>query len=315
MPRAGASSPSSRPWSTSTTRRPPSIPRRLPHLRERILERSQALGLARDLGIEPGDPAAEHLARLDNHLCEIKELQIRDGLHVFGRSPEGGPLTDLLVALARAPRGRGEGGDASLLRALAADLELDWDPLGATLGDPWAGPRPPALVGPRPVANPRRHRRAPGAAEPAAGRRRGRARSRLGGNPSGAATDRRAPAARRGILRHCRDRGPARGAGRSARPARPQRRTDPRPARGAADRPQLLLGRLPRRADAGSLAAGLALGRAGGRAVPAAPRHLARGRWRCPPGAPPTCAPAATTSRRPWRSSAAVRDGTPTAAG
>ena len=125
-------------------------PRRLPHLRERILERSQALGLARDLGIEPGDPTAEHLTRIDNHLCEIKELQIRDGLHVFGRSPEGGPLTDLLVALARAPRDRGEGADSSLLRALAADLELDWDPLGATLGDPWAGPRPPALVGPGP---------------------------------------------------------------------------------------------------------------------------------------------------------------------
>ncbi len=122
-------------------------PRRLPHLRERILERSHELGLARDLGIEPGD---DHLAELDNHLCEIKELQIRDGLHVFGRSPEGGQLTDLLVALARAPRGRGEGGNASLLRALAADLELGWDPLGATLGDPWAGPRPPALIGPGP---------------------------------------------------------------------------------------------------------------------------------------------------------------------
>ena len=122
-------------------------PRRLPHLRERIIERSHALGLARDLGIDPGDPAADHLARLDNHLCEIKELQIRDGLHVFGRSPAGGSLTDLLVALARAPRGGGEGGNTSLLRALAADLGLGWDPLGAELGEPWAGKRPPVLVG------------------------------------------------------------------------------------------------------------------------------------------------------------------------
>ena len=290
-------------------------PRRLPHLRERILERSQALGLARDLGIEPGDPTAEHLTRIDNHLCEIKELQIRDGLHVFGRSPEGGPLTDLLVALARAPRGRGEGADASLLRALAADLELDWDPLGATLGDPWAGPRPPALVGPGPwrTQGDTVERLELLSRRLVAGR--GRARSRLDGNPSGAATDRRAPAARGGILRHCRDRGPARGAGRSARPARPQRRTHPRPARGAADRPQLLLGRLPRRADAGSLAAGLALGRAGGRAVPAAPRHLApaggavrlgyrqhahrRRRHRAGPGAPRL--PSAMGHRQPPR--------------
>ena len=123
-------------------------PRRLPHLRERIIERSQALGLARDLGIEPADP--DHLARLDNHLCEIKELQIRDGLHVLGRSPEGEPLTDLLIALARAPSGRGDGGNSSLLRALSADLDLGWDPLGAVLGDPWAGPRPSVLTGPGP---------------------------------------------------------------------------------------------------------------------------------------------------------------------
>ena len=50
------------------------------------------------------------------------------------------------MALLRLPRGAGEGGDASLLRALAQDLGLDWDPLGATLGDPWSGPRPGALL-------------------------------------------------------------------------------------------------------------------------------------------------------------------------
>ena len=120
-------------------------PRRLEHLRGAILERSEALGLARDLGIGRDVPPGEHLGRLDNHLCELKELQIRDGLHVFGRSPAGAPLTDLLVALLRLPRGAGEAGDASLLRALAKDLGLDWDPLGATLGDPWPGPRPDVL--------------------------------------------------------------------------------------------------------------------------------------------------------------------------
>jgi cobaltochelatase CobN len=122
-------------------------PRRLEHLRREILARSEGLGLARDLGIGRDAPVDEHLARLDNHLCELKELQIRDGLHVLGRSPEGGQLTDLLVALLRLPRGPGEGGDASLLRALAADLGLGWDPLGADLGGPWTGPRVAALRG------------------------------------------------------------------------------------------------------------------------------------------------------------------------
>ena len=124
-------------------------PRRLDLLRQRILERSQSLGLDRDLGIGLGLEldASDHLARLDNHLCEVKELQIRDGLHVFGRSPDGDQLTDLLLALVRSPRGRGDGRDASLLRALADDLALGWDPLGASLADPWLGPRSSALAG------------------------------------------------------------------------------------------------------------------------------------------------------------------------
>ena len=122
-------------------------PRRLDLLRRRIVERSQGLGLDRDLGIDAGLETDDHLARLDSHLCEIKELQIRDGLHVFGRSPDGGQLTDLLLALVRAPRGRGQGPDASLLRALADDLALGWDPLGAALAKPWLGPRPGALAG------------------------------------------------------------------------------------------------------------------------------------------------------------------------
>ena len=97
---------------------------------------------------------ADKLARLDSLLCEVKELQIRDGLHVFGRAPEGEPRTDLLVALARAPRGRGEAGDASLLRALAADLRLDWDPLAASSAKPGPARGLPSSRGSRPLAHP-----------------------------------------------------------------------------------------------------------------------------------------------------------------
>jgi len=105
--------------------------RRLPILRERILELSAAIGLDRDLGLErESDPTAA-LSRIDNHLCELKELQIRDGLHIFGRSPEGDQLTDLLLALTRLPRARGLGRDASLIRALALDHGYDFDPLEA----------------------------------------------------------------------------------------------------------------------------------------------------------------------------------------
>ena len=117
-------------------------PRRAEYLEREIVAASARLGLLADLDLLEAD-RSERLRRLDGHLCELKELQIRDGLHVLGRSPEGGQQVDLLVALARAPRGRGDGGSASLLRALASDLGLgDWDPLGPDLAQPWTGPRP-----------------------------------------------------------------------------------------------------------------------------------------------------------------------------
>jgi len=123
-------------------------PRRLGLLQAAILDLAARSGLDRDCGIAPGEPSDSALAKLDNHLCELKELQIRDGLHIFGASPTGDQLTDLLVALTRQPRGNGAGGDASLTRALAQDLGLDFDPLIADLAVPWTGPRPEALDGP-----------------------------------------------------------------------------------------------------------------------------------------------------------------------
>jgi cobaltochelatase CobN len=122
-------------------------PRRASALAADILDATRAIGLDRDVGIVAGEADATALGKLDTYLCELKELQIRDGLHVFGRSPEGGLAVDLACALARLPRGSGEGGEASLVRALAADLGLGFDPLAAELGTAWTGPRPGALAG------------------------------------------------------------------------------------------------------------------------------------------------------------------------
>ncbi|HUN49802.1 MAG TPA: cobaltochelatase subunit CobN, partial [Candidatus Sulfotelmatobacter sp.] len=123
-------------------------PRRLALLSGQIVALARRIGLDRDCGIAAEDGAPAALAKLDNYLCDLKEMQIRDGLHVFGRSPAGMQAADLLVAVTRLPRRRGEGGDASLIRALAADLGLgDFDPLDCRFGDAWAGPRPAALAG------------------------------------------------------------------------------------------------------------------------------------------------------------------------
>ena len=107
-------------------------PRRIAYLRNEILSLSDVTGLSKDAGFD-GD--ADHdLAKLDAYLCELKESQIRDGLHIFGQSPVGDQARDLAIALARVPRGKGAGRDASLLRAVAADLGIGFDPLDCDLG-------------------------------------------------------------------------------------------------------------------------------------------------------------------------------------
>ena len=123
-------------------------PRRLKVLRDEILKLTQRIGLDKDCGIIEDDDEDAALSKLDNYLCELKEMQIRDGLHIFGLAPEGRLLDDLLVALTRLPRGDGKGGDASLIRSLAKDLNfsIDFDPLDCRFGDKWDGPKPEALA-------------------------------------------------------------------------------------------------------------------------------------------------------------------------
>jgi cobaltochelatase CobN len=115
--------------------------RRLEALRRDILDLTRSQRLDIDAGFT-GDETGD-LQKLDAYLCDLKEAQIRDGLHILGTSPEGRLETDLLVALTRAPRGLGEEGDQSIIRALAQDLGFDdFDPLTCDMALPWTGPRP-----------------------------------------------------------------------------------------------------------------------------------------------------------------------------
>lgn len=123
-------------------------------LRKQILQMALQQNLHRDLGLPQPETAEEEqqlLNRTDAYLCELKESQIRDGLHVFGLSPTGVQWRDTLLALARYPVGHGNGADDSLLRALAKDLQLrdpdiDFDPLDTDFSAIWAGPKSALLT-------------------------------------------------------------------------------------------------------------------------------------------------------------------------
>ncbi|CDY76276.1 CobN component of cobalt chelatase involved in B12 biosynthesis [Caballeronia glathei] len=125
-------------------------PRRAKLLRKTILAGIVEHRLHEELGVAaPKDAGSEDalLTRADAYLCELKEAQIRDGLHTFGTSPQGVQRRDTLLALGRFPVGDARGANASLITALARDLQLGdaFDPLDSDWAAPWAGPRPAAL--------------------------------------------------------------------------------------------------------------------------------------------------------------------------
>ena len=100
-------------------------PAKLPGLRARIWELCERAALDHDLdrtGQAPGeDDFDDFLLHLDGYLCELKDAQIRGGLHTLGRPPEGDGEIDLLAALLRLP----QGSVPSLRTAVADDLGVD----------------------------------------------------------------------------------------------------------------------------------------------------------------------------------------------
>lgn len=114
-------------------------PKRVKALEKRIFEAIERHNLGAELGFAPGLARQEALQRLDGYICELKEMQIRDGLHILGQSPSDEQRIDTLVALARVPGVLGQ----SLHRALAADLGLDgFDPLSCEPSENWTGKHP-----------------------------------------------------------------------------------------------------------------------------------------------------------------------------
>lgn len=121
--------------------------RREAWLKQAILEKVQASHLLEELtGIDPQNEESV-LEGLDTYLCEIKEAQIRHGLHRLGELPELDKLADTLVALLRLPRGN-QVTSSGILHALCSDLALsepEFDPMVATR-TLWQGDKPDILV-------------------------------------------------------------------------------------------------------------------------------------------------------------------------
>jgi cobaltochelatase CobN len=82
-------------------------PAKAPALRGEIWTLIQAAQLDHDLGLDaaPDEEAFdEFVLHVDGWLCEIKDAQIRDGLHVLGQPPSGDDLINLVLAILRSPQ-------------------------------------------------------------------------------------------------------------------------------------------------------------------------------------------------------------------
>jgi len=74
--------------------------RRTGILRGKILEGAESCGLLEECGVSRDMSEDDALSRLDAYLCDVKDLQIREGLHVFGRPPAENRRAALTEALA-----------------------------------------------------------------------------------------------------------------------------------------------------------------------------------------------------------------------
>ena len=80
-------------------------PGKLPAIRQQIWTLMRAAKMDHDLGLQDRpdeDSFDDMLLHVDGWLCEIKDVQIRDGLHVLGQKPTGAGELDLVLAILRA---------------------------------------------------------------------------------------------------------------------------------------------------------------------------------------------------------------------
>jgi cobaltochelatase CobN len=85
-------------------------PAKLPAIRAQVWDLLVEAELHRDLGLDgkdaPGEDEFDDLVlHVDGYLCELKDAQIRGGLHTLGQPPEGEALIDLVLAMTRLPQG------------------------------------------------------------------------------------------------------------------------------------------------------------------------------------------------------------------
>jgi len=111
-------------------------PSKLPGLAARVWTAIEAANLQAEIGVsERPDDLGALVEHIDGYLCEVKDIQIKDGLHVLGAAPTGEQLRGLTAAMLRL----GSGDVPGLRAAVGAAFGLDEPALVAAPGAPAPG--------------------------------------------------------------------------------------------------------------------------------------------------------------------------------
>ncbi len=118
-------------------------PSKLPVIRAQIWELIVQAELHHDLHAAAAPDDFDHfLLHVDGYLCELKDAQIRDGLHTLGQTPVGEQRVGLLLAMLRL-----DNGTVRSLRGALADLAgLDYQAILAAPGTRYQGSLPAFLT-------------------------------------------------------------------------------------------------------------------------------------------------------------------------
>lgn len=115
-------------------------PRRAKHLAAALTDKAETAGIAEAAGLSSDLDPAEKLARLDAWICDVKDMRIADGLHVYGRAPDEARVAAHLEAL---------GGDLGAATAFLASAGTEREGLLAALDGRRVAAGPSGAPGPR----------------------------------------------------------------------------------------------------------------------------------------------------------------------
>ncbi len=113
-------------------------PKRARLLAKVILDRAMECGLAQDCGFTEGAEPAAALQKLDAWLCDLKDMRIGDGLHVFGRAPLPSPRDALVATLSES----GDNSPAQISALIGGCADAEREGLLAALDGRFVPPGP-----------------------------------------------------------------------------------------------------------------------------------------------------------------------------